>query len=73
MVQGSGANYKKKRKKKEKKMEKNEKRDEKEKEKEREKGRGEGGTEEVAGSTPSERYFCLTFCRSTPTLIAPNL
>jgi hypothetical protein len=71
MVQGSGANYKKRKKRKE--MEKKEKRDKKEMEKEREKGRGEGGTEEVAGSTPSGRYFCLTFCRSTPTLIAPNL
>jgi hypothetical protein len=59
--------------KKRKKMEKKEKRDEMEKKKEREKGSGEGGTEEVAGSTPCGRYFCLTFCRSTPTLIAPNL
>jgi hypothetical protein len=67
MVQISVANYKKEKEKKRKKMEKKEKRDEMERKKEREKGNAEGGTEEVAGSTPCGRYFCLTFCRSTPT------
>jgi hypothetical protein len=29
--------------------------------------------EEVPGSTPGRSYFCLAFCRSTPTLIAPKM
>jgi hypothetical protein len=27
----------------------------------------------VPGSTPGRRYFCLAFCRLTPTLIAPKM
>jgi hypothetical protein len=58
--------------KKERKWKRREKREEKEREKERKKGRGEGGTDEVPCSTPGRSYFCLAFCRSTPTLIAPK-
>jgi uncharacterized membrane protein len=29
--------------------------------------------EEVPSSTPGRSYFCLAFCRSTPTLIAPKM
>jgi hypothetical protein len=38
----------------------------------KEKRKGEGGTDEVPCSTCGRSYFCLAFCRSTPTLIAPK-
>jgi hypothetical protein len=68
-VQGSGANYKKRKRKKERKGKRRKKKEKEEMEKERRKKKGR----KVDGSTPSGHCFCLAFCRSTPALIAPNL